>query len=169
MFFSHNGANIPNINKIAGLLSATTFFGTWSSAFLYGSLVVLLYDRSRQVARGAHFPIDLALFNCGFAYFGVIILVSTIYVGLYANALALENKLSGIGVTETEALAAVHAIIQAQNASFTFSAFWYFSTIIITALSISNHNRVRKYGTRDEVCLLYSLKPVMSPESDRKL
>lgn len=158
IFFSHNGANIPSIHKEAALLSAINFFGTWSSAFLYAALVTLLYDRAKQISRGALAPADDALFNGAFAYFGIVLLVATIFVGLYANSQALQNKLFDLGIdaTQADALAALHAEIQAQNASFAFSGFWFFSTIIISALAISTYTHAKRSGSYDKVGVSFS-------------
>lgn len=153
IFFSHNGADIPNLQKQSGLLSAINFFGTWSSAFLYACLVTLLFDRAKQISRGALSPINIALFNCAFVYFAIILLVATIFVGLYAKGQNLENKLFDLGGTATigDAQAAFNALVQAQNASFAFSGFWFFSTIIITALAISTYVHAKRTGVYDKV------------------
>ena len=49
LFFSNNGADIPSVDKQAGLLSTVQFFGVWSSVLLYLTLVILLYDRVKSM------------------------------------------------------------------------------------------------------------------------
>lgn len=154
IFSIHNLEHRPSLQEQVSLLDTSTFFGFWSSPFLYLTIVFLLYDRAKHVSRGSLARYESMLFISAFAYFGVLLLVATVAFGLYARALALEKNYESLGrhATIEDFNAVLAAEQRATNASFAFSGFWYFSTVVITALAISTYVRANRLGVLDKVC-----------------
>lgn len=153
IFAIHNAASTPSLQEQVSLLDTSNFFGYWSSPFLYLAIVLLIYERAKVLARGA-LPRQVSfVFISAFVYFGILLLIATIAFGLYARSTALEKHYIELGRRATLAafVAAVQAGQRASSANFAFDGFWFFSTIIITALAISTFLRMKRLGVIDKV------------------
>ena len=137
---------------IVGLGSTIVFFANWSSPLLYLALWLLLYDRYKQwrkhdVDARSVLAMDKLLFRTFFGLFAVLILLSTLSSALYANQSTLQARLVEMEVITRDDLQRARDAIQMYlNAGYVFSAFWFFSAVCVTALSIyvyTSANRVR--------------------------
>lgn len=169
IFFEYNADSSPSIKTRANLLSAIALFSTWSYTFLYLGLITLLEDRMKRITRRTMFPSEANLFKFGYAYFGLLAIVSTVYPVLLANALALRVEWDNLGqeALAVVAIALVSAERKATVASYVFYAFWYLSTAVVTIIAVVTYLRMRRMSLRDKVSMEDQYLESISDERSR--
>ena len=157
IFFEYNTDSSPSLQTRANLLSAMAFFSTWSYSFFYLSPIIFLRDRMRHITRRTMFSFEVNLFRIGYAYFGLMLIISTVYPVLLAKALALRVEWDNLGqeALAVVAIALVSAEKKAAVASYIFYGFWYFSAAMATIIAAVTYRRMKRMALRDRVSICH--------------
>ncbi|KAL5480434.1 hypothetical protein ACEPAI_1704 [Sanghuangporus weigelae] len=153
---------------IVALGSTIVLFSNWSSPLLYLALWLLLFDRYKQwrkhdVDSRSVLAMDKLLFRTFLGLFAVLVLLSTLSSALYANQLSLQARLVELEViTRNDLQRTRNAAQMYLNAGYVFSAFWFFSALCITALSVYVHESAKRVRANDQITkiMLFVIAPL---------
>lgn len=165
--YATTGNQIKSIRTIAGLNTATAFFGDWSSPLLFLAIVLVLADRHAHIGRtavpgaGIQSPSFLRYLSVAhYIMFAFLMILATVAAGLVARYNGWIIHLDSLTLpTLADIKRVVSNLKAATNSRYVFSAFWFTTAIYINALAFYIYKTMLRASLNDKVlcCLLHLL------------